>query len=139
MITTLSQLVAKVESANCAHALRHEPGFTKYVTPQGIANCIAGHRPAYMNRTTAEMICKTSFGTYQIMGENIYTVCGFKRSIAEFFDSDAIQLACFQAFIKGRGINYTLEQIKESRELRERFARRYNGSVAYAETLRKAW
>ena len=138
MITTLSQLVALVESGDNPHALRYEPGFDKYVLPATIKKIIAAHKPAYMNTTTARELLKFSYGRYQIMGENIYSL-GYQGTIAAFLNDDMAQLTMFSAFIRSRNINYSLAHLKANEMRLKEFARKYNGSVAYAETLRKHW
>lgn len=137
MITTLSQLVAQIESGNCAWAIRIEPGFKP--SQRAIDNCIAAHKPAYMNRATAEMICRSSWGTYQIMGENLYTICKVNTPIAHFMAADALQLKAYNAHNVYKGIDFTLEEVKRDEGKRISFARRYNGSAAYAAKMQKEW
>lgn len=133
MSKTISQLVAQVESGNVPWAMRFEPAFKP--SEQAINNCIKAHKPAYMNRTTAENICKTSFGAYQIMGENIYTVCKYGESIAQFLSSKFDQHTAFTRFIEARGINFSTEEILRDVDKRNLFARRYNGSTGYGALL----
>lgn len=137
MSTTLSQLVAQVESGNCPQAVRHEPGFTKYVTDRAVKNCIAAakEKGAYMNRATAIELCKMSFGSYQIMGENLYTVCDIQMTVFDFVNDEDAQLRAFLRYCFSRKILYSLEEILTDKTKRENFALRYNGSRAYAATL----
>lgn len=140
MSTTLSQLVAQVESGNCPQAVRHEPGFGKYVTSAAIGNCIATFKKkgAYMNRATAIEICKMSFGLYQIMGENLYSVCDIGMTVFDFVQDEDAQLQAFNRYCFSRRIVYSLEEILTNKTKREHFALRYNGSRAYAQTLMNA-
>lgn len=137
MNITLSQLVARVESNNCPQAVRHEPGFGKYVTATAIGNCIAAFKVqgAYMNKNTAREICKMSFGLYQIMGENLYTVCNIGMTVFDFVMNEDAQLVAFQKYCFSRKILYSLDEILHDKTKRENFALRYNGSRAYAETI----
>lgn len=137
MITTLSQLVAQIESGNCAWAIRIEPGFKP--SQLAIDNCIKAHKPAYMNRATAEMICRSSWGTYQIMGENLYTICKVNTPVAHFMASDVLQLKAFWSHNVAKKIDFTLDEIKRDESKRLLFARRYNGSATYAAKLQGNW
>lgn len=130
---TISELIAKVESNNVQWAMRYEAHFKPSVA--AINNCIAAHRPAFMSRSTAEMICKTSWGKYQIMGENLYTICGLKDSVNLYMSDADLQEETFFRFLEKRDINYTVEQILEDAGKMSKFARRYNGSTTYVKTL----
>jgi len=132
----ISQVVAQIESGNVPWVMRFEPAFK--TSAEAKNKCIAAHKPGYMNQTTADSICRTSYGLYQIMGENIYTVCGFTGTIAQFLNDAHAQEACFYRFIERRGINFTVEEILRDVEKRNLFARRYNGSTAYAVKLIEA-
>lgn len=129
MNTTLSQLIAQIESGNVPWAVRLEPAFKP--SAPAINNCIAAHKPAYMNRATAEMICRCSWGTFQIMGENLYTICKVRVPVAHFMADDDAQLQAFHAHNKAKGIEYDLADMRDEAK-RVHFARRYNGSAAYA-------
>lgn len=131
---TISQLVAHVESGNVKHAMRFEPGWKH---DNNIITLVRqAHAPAYMNTTTAKNIMATSYGLYQVMGENIYRL-GYKKPINEFMNSESDQLAIFKKFLEWRNINFTVEQLFCDNEKLRLFARRYNGSYAYTETLTK--
>jgi len=116
--------------------MRFEPNFKP--SQLAIDNCIKAHKPAYMNRSTAEMICKTSWGTYQIMGENVFTICKHQFSIAEFLKFPDVQEMAYHAHNRAKGIDFTLAEVKGDVDKRNLFARRYNGSVKYAATLMAA-
>lgn len=132
MSRTLSQLIAQIESGDVPWAVRIEPAFKPSV--QAINNCIAAHKPAYMNRGTAEMICRSSWGRYQIMGENLYTICKVRMPVAHFVADDDAQLQAFHAHNKAKGIDYDLADMRDEAK-RVHFARRYNGSAAYAKKI----
>lgn len=127
MIETLSQLVACVESNNVPWAMRHEPGYARYVTPAIVDKIKRAHRPAFMNTDTAEVIGRTSFGLYQIMGGNLYDL-GLPLPISAFMADKALQLQYFDKYCASRKIGqYTLTDILTDKKKREDFARKYNG------------
>lgn len=127
MITTLSQLVAQVESNNVVTAIRYEPNW-RYITPALIAQCKKAHMPAFMNDTTARAIMSMSYGKYQIMGSVLYEL-GYKGTLMNFATNVTLQDAWFEVFIDRRTIAYTLTEIVNDKALRERFALRYNGDA----------
>lgn len=132
MTLTISQLVASAESNHVKHAMRFEPGWRH---DNNIISLVRqAHAPAYMNTTTAKNIMATSYGLYQIMGENIYRL-GYKKPINEFMNSEADQLEIFNKFLAWRGIDYTVDEIFSDRAKMEKFAKRYNGSLSYIQTL----
>lgn len=130
MIKTTSQLVAQIESGGIPYAMRYEAKFTP--SPDAINKCIMSHKPAFMSRPTAEVICKTSWGVYQIMGENLYTICGLRTNLNVFINNTDLQEEMFQRFLEFRDINYTLADLQHDAGKLSKFARRYNGSSDYA-------
>ena len=124
MIGTISQLIAQIESSNNPHALRFEPQFNP--TAENIA--AACHSNA-CSTATGKMICATSWGLYQIMGENLYSL-GFKSSIFDFINSPSLQLVYFNEFLASRKLGaITLEDLRTDQTKREYFASRYNGAA----------
>lgn len=133
MITTLSQLIAQVESANSIQALRFEPAF--HPTTKNITACIAAHKPfGGMSYVTAEGLLAHSFGLYQIMGENIYDL-GYSGTILDWWNSADKQLDTFTKFCTNKGINYSLGEIVNDATKRLNFAKKYNGSAMYADRM----
>lgn len=129
---TISRLVASAESNHVKHAMRFEPAWRH---DNNITSLVRqAHAPAYMNSTTAKTIMATSYGLYQIMGENIYRL-GYKKPINEFMNNPEDQLDIFNKFLVWRGINYSVEEIFSDRTKMEKFAKRYNGSLSYVQTL----
>jgi hypothetical protein len=137
MMLTTSRLVALVESAEVNHALRYEPNFAKYVLRSSMVKCVEAHSPAYMNLTTAKHLLMFSYGRFQIMGENIYAL-GYGKPLAEFLTNETDQNIMFYEFLKSRDIFYTFDELRDSWEKRKKFAIKYNGSAAYANTLLQA-
>lgn len=131
---SLSLLVKLAESENCPLAIRYEPGFEKYVTPASIKKCVAASAPITMSQGTAKMICMTSWGAHQIMGENLF-VDGLKMHINAYVQDLDAQEMFFQRYCSRKGILYPIETLLNTKSLRENFARRYNGSVLYANRL----
>lgn len=133
MISTLSQLIALVESNNNPGALRYEP-LWKYVTPELILLCQRSHS-GYMSDVTARALLMFSYGKYQIMGSVLYEI-GYRGSLVQFQTDTTLQDAWFQTFIQKRGINFTLNDIASNPSMRNQYALRYNGNqVAYSAKL----
>ena len=130
---TLFQLIAEIESGKCPYALRYEPLFEP--SAFAVAKIKRAHRPAYMSDATARMVAQTSWGSVQIMGENIWTICEFDGTYQEFVNSYEAQERCFRNFLTARGIDYSVNELKQDPEKRARFARRYNGSTEYAKKI----
>lgn len=68
----LPKLIAQVESAGNQWAMRFEPGVKAKPMAESIIGIIK--RANRCNRSTAEVIFSTSWGAYQIMGYNLYTL-----------------------------------------------------------------
>lgn len=134
MTMTTSELIAKIESGQCDHAMRFEPGFKP--SQRAMENIKKAHAPAFMNFTTASTIAQISWGRFQIMGENIYTVCGYHGTIFDFINDSNAQEKAFNKFCAERGIVFSTEELKDSEDKRRLFARRYNGSYAYADKIK---
>jgi hypothetical protein len=129
MITTLSELIARVESAGNLFAVRLEP---KYNPAQSNAlKCAGVNRCTY---PTAEMLCRCSWGLYQIMGDNLYSL-GLDVPISRYWNDAEMQADYFAKFLEAKKINFTLDQILNDKDTRERFALKYNGSLLYADRL----
>lgn len=136
MISNISQLVALVESTGVATALRFEPAYgSRWVTPEIEKRCIVAHSPAYMNRTTANVLCSISWGRYQCMGGLLYEM-GYKGNLPNFSTDTTLQNAWFEKTLEYKGIKFTLEEIVTDEIKRRRFAKRYNGDeFGYAAKL----
>lgn len=130
MIETISQLVAQTESNNKLYALRFEPAY--HPLQANVLKCVAANKP--MSYVTAEGICASSFGKYQIMLDNVYQL-GYAGTALDFWANSDIQETYFKKFIIWKGIDYSLAEIISDKTKREHFAKRYNGSIAYADRL----
>lgn len=137
MPVTISRLVKQVESGNQIQAMRFEPGW-KHDT-NILPWIVQAHRPAYMNNTTARTIAATSWGLYQIMGENIYRL-GYRLPIMDYMHDEKAQDDMFRKFLIWRGIDYAVEEIMADADKMYKFARRYNGNAnEYAARLRTVY
>ncbi len=132
----LSDVVAHVESGGNPVAMRYEPTYNPSET--GISNAFKFATGSYISAETAKMICMTSWGLYQIMGDNLYNVLTMKQDIVVFLNDILLQLTFFEHFISKIGFvdglfgEMSPEQIDE-------FAVKYNGSILYAEALKNAY
>ena len=132
MITTISQLIAQTESAGNKWAIRFEPGF--HPSTLNVKRCIDCAAPATMSFATAETLCASSWSLYQIMGENVYDL-GYRGNFLDYFVDEQKQLDIFNRYLQSRQIDYDLETVLNDQLKRENFARKYNGSAAYADRL----
>jgi hypothetical protein len=132
----LSQVVAQVESGGSIFAMRYEPNFAPH--PASVAACqtAAGE---YISTETARMICKTSWGRYQIMGDNLYgPVINLRVNIISYATNEIIQLHSFATFIGSIGFQDVDFSTLSDEDL-EKFAVLYNGSAVYADSLKSAY
>jgi hypothetical protein len=70
-----------------------------------------------------------------MMGSNLYDL-DYSGRIATFVGSEYLQQQFFEAFLRQRNINYSLEDVIQNKEKRERFALKYNGDKrVYADRM----
>jgi hypothetical protein len=132
----LSQVVAQVESGGSIFAMRYEPNFGPH--PASVAACqtAAGE---YISTETARMICKTSWGRYQIMGDNLYgQEIGLRVNIIQYASNEILQLHSFATFIGSLGFQDVDFGALSETDL-QKFAVLYNGSLVYADSLKSAY
>lgn len=125
MQANLENLIALVESDENFSAERYEENFK--FSEDAIIKIVKYNQ---CDRETAEKIAKTSYGAYQIMGENIYTICGFKNSITHFLDSPTEQKNILSIFLYIKNIKYDLIDMITDPAKRYRFIRLYNGPAS---------
>jgi hypothetical protein len=125
MITTLSQLVALVETGNNPWAMRYEPGFT--VQTGAINSAMKAIHPDCSAWTSRIILC-TSWGKYQIMGSNLYAQ-GLTGWPGEYLADEALQDMHFLAYCQKAQIVFTLDALFNSDDDTnlETFARKWNG------------
>ncbi len=132
----LSDCVAQVESANNPLAMRYEPDYTPTLNSVQLVQKYAAN--GYMDNITARMIASTSWGKFQIMGANLYAVLKYEDTLFSYLSDAGVQLVTFQDFIKHLGFtDGPFAMMGEASLLK--FARLYNGSEVYAESLKHAY
>jgi len=128
----LSDVVAQVESSDCPGAIRYEPGYQP--SPLGVGQAARYASGSWMDNATARIIAKTSFGRFQIMGDNLYNAMQYTGTIWDFVAWPAKQLEIFNLFIqRGKFKDAPFAGLVKS-EL-DAFALYYNGSRVYADSL----
>ena len=132
----LSDCVAQVESANNPCAMRYEPDYVPTLT--SIQSVQKYATAGYMDATTARMIASTSWGKFQIMGANLYAVLKFEDTLLDYLSDAGQQLVTFQDFIAHLGFTDGPFAMMSDASLLK-FARLYNGSEVYAESLKHAY
>lgn len=133
MITTLSGLIAAAESSNNQWAVRYEPAHVP------VSNFVMSMmHAAQCNLATAEILCKCSWGLYQIMGDELISR-GMAISPIDYCSDIPMQnLMLGKVLIEKKISTYTLSDILNDPTKRATFARLYNGPGAvdqYAEYL----
>lgn len=132
----LSDVVAQVESAGNLLAMRFEPDYVPSMV--GIQNCQNYVVNGYIDYKTARNICQTSYGKYQIMGDNLFNELNYKNTLFNYLSSEENQLLTFSEFIKKIGFENIEFNLIPKNELNN-FAIHYNGSVVYANSLENAY
>ena len=136
----LAQVIASIESSNNPHCIRFEPRIYKELDASGalastLESAISKANACSDDGSTAHMIASTSWGAYQIMGENLYSL-GYGKSVADFLNSAADQLEYFARFLASRKMELaTLKMLVDSVTARTAFAVKYNGSSKYADVI----
>ena len=127
----IAPVIAQVESATSDAALRFEPAlYEHWATPTPVRDAIVANIRSIhkCSRPTARMIACTSWGRYQILGENLYSaMCGCRLSVFGFVASPGAQLSFFREFLRNRGIDFTLQDIIVDPGKRQQFVEGYNG------------
>jgi hypothetical protein len=138
----LMRIIRQVESGNRSDAIRFEPtvfsGWAGESSEQGFVQRIADIN--HCDFDTAKVLFSTSFGLYQLMGFNIYSL-GFVRPIVEFWSDHTLQDIYFHKFLIKNNINIPWSTLKSNPELLAHFASVYNGPggrVTYAAAMTRA-
>lgn len=135
--STLAAIIRAVESNANYGAVRFEPGIyaDSIYPPEAMDKC------ALLNRCTmqtAKVLCSMSFGAYQIMGFNLYGSLAITTNVAQFFESESYQDVIFSKFLLQKNINYSWNEMKTDATKMAQFAKVYNGSTTYAQTMMAA-
>lgn len=122
MISTLSDLIAQVESSSNPWAIRYEPLHQSTQVFVSRMAAIVG-----CSNDTARVLCAMSWGLYQIMGDELISL-GLKTSPLIYCDNGPAQHEYFSKFLAEKGIaDYTLSDIIDNADKRAYFAGKYNG------------
>jgi hypothetical protein len=140
---SVANIVALVESDNNKFAVRFEPGVYAHICAnermyQHLVNkCSIANKCTH---ETSQVILSTSYGKYQDMGFNIYSI--YVSPIGSFMASDEDQDALFGHFLSTSQLeDVTPEDLLMRTPKGDNFAKRYNGpgDVAnYGAKLQKA-
>ncbi len=122
MILTLADLIAQAESSNNKFAIRyeptHKPSLTFVSRMMAFAKC---------SRDTAIVLCSSSWGLYQIMGDELMAL-GLPFSPIYYCNDTALQYSYFNEVLNEKGLAaYTLDNIINNEDDRLHFAIKYNG------------
>ena len=131
---TLAAIVRNVESGCRLSAIRYEPGIFASLA-QAESNAPLIQKIAGINACdieTAKIIFSSSFGLWQEMGFNIYSL-GYDLPILQFWQSQTDQRNIYDAFIKKNGVNFSWAEMLADNAKMEEFARVYNGPAAINE------
>lgn len=120
-VKTLNDLIAAVESDGDQYAIRYEPNH------QPRFSFIESMRDKFQISTaTAEMMCKCSWGMYQIMGDELMAL-NLSIHPVQFCCSIGTQNVLLQEYLDAHHINLTLDELRGDKQKLEMFARIYNG------------
>lgn len=125
---TLAAIVRNVESGCHLSAIRYEPVIFASLA-QAESNAPLIQKIAGINACdieTAKIIFSTSFGFWQEMGFNIYSL-GYQLPILQFWQDQSAQRDIFDKFIVKNGINFSWSDMLSDQKKMEEFARVYNG------------
>ena len=131
-INTLANLIAFVESDNNPNAMRYEPTYT--ASQSNIALLV---KAIGCSAWTSRIILSSSWGLYQIMGENLVNQ-GFRGWPGDYCSNSDVQLLHFNEFCESAKIAYTLDNVINDASMRLNFATHYNGPAnaqAYADRM----
>jgi hypothetical protein len=120
-IKTLANLIATVESSNNPRAVRFEP--THKPQQRFIALLVDA---IHCSEDTARMFCMSSWGLYQIMGDELVSQ-GFRGWPGDYCENQDVQLLHFSEFCSAAGIDYSLADVVSDSAKRLNFATHYNG------------
>ncbi len=132
----LAAIIRNVESGCHLYAIRYEPGIFASLA-QAESNAPLIQKIAGINACdikTAKIIFSTSYGLWQEMGFNIYSL-GYDLPILQFWQSQTDQRAIYDAFIIKNGVNFSWREMVADQMKMEEFARVYNGPGAVSEYI----
>jgi hypothetical protein len=104
----ISKVVRYVESGNFKYALRFEEklyGSFKSSAKSQIQVIKRIQDIHFCSRDTACMIASSSWGYYQILGLNVYSLCGYNDLVFKFIESEEDQEKAFYRFCELKKIS----------------------------------
>lgn len=136
MTVTVSQVIGRLESNDDYKALRFEPDY-EWLNLEIVNRCRRAHEPSIINHTTANALCRFSYGRFQIMGGLLYEY-GFSVPLRDFLSSPSIQQIWFEEVLNKKEINFSLDELMNDDNKLLKFAHRYNGdkSGVYAARIK---
>ncbi len=132
----LAAIIRNVESGCRLSAIRYEPGIFASLA-QAESNAPLIQKIAGINACdieTAKIIFSTSYGLWQEMGFNIYSL-GYDLPILQFWQSQTDQRRIYDAFIVKNGVNFSWSEMLTDQTKMEEFARVYNGPADIPEYI----
>lgn len=133
----LAKLIARVESNNDFRAMRFEPATFQMISNRPVTSALTKIiENNHVSLATARVIYSTSWGAFQIMGFNLYSL-GFEGHIIDFANLPSLQLVAFNWFLDANHINWKLSDIMADDNKLRMFAVAYNGSDAYAARMKQ--
>ena len=122
---TLIDVIAELESSNNQYALRFESELMLITYNSEILNTIIKYNQC--DEITAKMIYNTSWGLYQIMGFNLYSM-GLKTNVIAYCAEKSIQTIYFIQFLSENNINFKIQDMLQNNNLMASFIKTYNGN-----------
>lgn len=146
MAYDLATVIKAIESGNNPHAVRFEPAaYQDWDWVPAMDRIQLKHK---CSKDTAKMLACTSFGLYQLMGVNIFDPRYPKDpetpldppDVFAFVADVGMQDVLFEAFLRAKSINYTLNDLLSDDVKMAAFVRAYNGPgnvVTYSALIRE--
>lgn len=145
MSITLAQVIAEVESGGNPYAIRFEPTiYQRLIVGSSGPSVAMGRIQSYMkiaapdaNIITLAMIASTSWGKYQILGDNLYNPmrCRLSIPIGLFMSDISSQEQSFADFVASKRVDISshMDFSTLTPALKQDFADFYNGDAAFSQ------
>lgn len=135
----LAHLIAQVESNDDPYAIRFEPKtYLRLSSAQITTPLLTIAKINHCSLPTARMIYSTSFGAWQLMGFNWYSL-GLNVPIGRIFGDKDLQAIFFFKYLTSHNINKSIADVMSSDESINHFALMYNGSTQYAARMKQVY
>lgn len=143
----LAEVSALVESSHRADAVRFEPLVHLHIVSPtdgvpyaaAVRNCALAHG---CDVATAQVICASSFGLFQIMAYHLFSDwCPWSKSVFDFVSNTDAQTVVYLELLKHMKLPQTFAEVFASAESLNNFALHYNGPgnpSAYAQAMKNA-